>query len=369
MTVFWITLGIVFIFSLLGRYYASPVLVHGDACAVYKPNIWLSGAALAILVLVAGLRSNIGDTGAYMHSFTLLGKDVSQVLGGGDFGFNVLQVLLKNITDNPQVLVFTTSLMTNSLIFYALYRFADPFEIGTYLYITTGCYLVTMNGIRQYLGAAILFAAVKLLMDGKWKQYFLVVLLASTMHTSALIMLPVYFVVRRKAWSIATVCIMVPAMVGFVFFDEMISVVFTVLQDTQYGHYREYFAQAGHGANILRALIAAAPLVLAYMKRKELKEQWRESDVFANLCLLDFLFMLFSTYNWILARFSIYFGLYNLVLLSRLIKTCKGREKALLYYLVIFCYFIYFYFEQVISLNVVYRSDYLNRLLPFLGAS
>ena len=41
------------------------------------------------------------------------------------------------------------------------------FEIATFLYVASGYYLVTMNGIRQCLAASILFAATPFLIKRK----------------------------------------------------------------------------------------------------------------------------------------------------------------------------------------------------------
>ena len=50
------------------------------------------------LVIVSGLRNNIGDTYFYMHSYTLLNDFTwSDIKFEKDFGFNILQMILKNI--------------------------------------------------------------------------------------------------------------------------------------------------------------------------------------------------------------------------------------------------------------------------------
>ena len=74
-------------------------------------------------------------------------------------------------------------------------------ELSLFVYIASGIYTVSMNGIRQSLAAAIIFAATKYILDGNFKKFLLVILLASTIHQTALIFIPIYFIVRRKAWT------------------------------------------------------------------------------------------------------------------------------------------------------------------------
>src|SRR5690606_6683100 len=123
-----------------------------------------------------------------------------------DFGFGILQMLLKNyISENPQILIFTTALLTNVFIVLTLFKYSKMVELSLYVYITGGLFLVTMNGIRQTLAAAIAFAATKYLIEGDWKKYFAVILIASTFHQTALLLIPVYFIVQLPAWSKMTV--------------------------------------------------------------------------------------------------------------------------------------------------------------------
>ena len=80
-------------------------------------------------------------------------------------------MFLQNISDDPQLLIFTTALITNVLIVIILYKYSRMFELSIYVYITSGLYTVSMNGIRQSLAAAIIFAATKYILDGMEKVF------------------------------------------------------------------------------------------------------------------------------------------------------------------------------------------------------
>lgn len=358
MSVFWLNLAVVFIFSLLARYTGKPVTLGP---ATIRPNKAFAFIALASLVLVSGLRSNIGDTEAYMQSYTFIGTDLSQALSSKDFGFAILVVLLNKVSSDSQLLIFATALITNVLIFRVIYRYANPFELGTFLYITAGSYMVSMNGIRQFLASAIIFAALKWLIDGSYKRYFIIVALASAFHLSALLMLPVYFVVRQKAWSWMTVFTMILTFVIFLFFKPFISSLFEIMGDNQYSHYQDFLTQSGMGANFIRTVVAAVPLVLAFFGRKRLRSFWPKTDYIVNMSMINFVFMIFATTNWIFARFSIYFGLYNLLLLPWIIEYVVNRgSKKIMYFSLVACYLIFFYYENFMSLRMIYKSNYLN---------
>ncbi|MED1381576.1 EpsG family protein, partial [Bacillus mycoides] len=66
MTILWMNLFIVFILAFFARYSAIPVTT---GFVMLKPSRLLILMATTSLVLVSGLRNNIGDTYFYMHAY------------------------------------------------------------------------------------------------------------------------------------------------------------------------------------------------------------------------------------------------------------------------------------------------------------
>lgn len=352
MTILWINLAIVFILAFFARYFAIPVT---NSLTLIKPNRLLIIMAALSLVLVAGLRNNIGDTYFYMHAYNVAEFNWEYIQNNKDMGFNIFQMILKGYTNDAQAMVFITALITNLLIVSTLYKYSRLIEISLYVYITSGMYLVSMNGIRQYLAAAIVFGATKYIFDGNWKMYVLIVLFASTFHQSALVLIPVYFLIRRRAWSGTTFLLLFLAVLIVIGFNQFTEVLFKAIEDTQYGQYKEFHEG---GANILRVAVDSVPLILAYIGRDRLKEIFPKCDYIVNMALLGTVFMFISTQNWIFARFSIYFGLYQLILIAWVVKLFTKKDQKLIYYSILLCYFIYFVYEHIVTLGVIYRSNY-----------
>lgn len=355
MTILWINLAIVFILSFFSRYFAAPSTGMYTSVPI-KPNKLLVLGVLLSLALVSGLRSNIGDTFFYKHIYETNTFTWEYIQSQKDMGFAILQRILKNYSNNPQILIFTTAIITNILIIAVLYHYSRMIELSTYVYITGGLYLISMNGMRQCLAAAIVFAATKFLIEGSLIRYILVVLFASTFHESALVLIPIYFLVRFKAWSKATFILLLFSIVIVIGFDKFSSVLFSALKDTQYGHYQNF--NEG-GASTMRVAVTGVPLIIAYFGREKLRKICPESDFIVNMSVIGIVFMIVSTQNWIFARFSIYFSLYQLILISWIIKLFSEKDQRVIYYGLLICYFLYYYYESVISLNIIYKSDYL----------
>lgn len=355
MTILWITLAIVFVFAYFSRY-ASPIVITHGYSQIFRPSKLLVFGAMITLVLVSGLRINIGDTHTYANVYSSNEFTWDYILSHKDIGFGVFQMILQLISKDPQIMIFSAALITNALIVIVLAKYSKRIELSMYVYITGGLFLVSMNGIRQTFAAAIAFTATKYLIEGNFVKYALIIVIASFIHQSALILLPIYIVVRFKPWSKATIALLIFSIIIVIGYGEFSSILFTVIEDTQYGGYDDF--NEG-GASSLRAIVMAAPLILAYLGREKLKQLFPKSDVIVNMTLLSVVFMIVSTQSWIFARFSIYFGLYQLILISWVVELFKQKDQKLIYYGILVCYMAYYYYENVISLNIVYKSNFL----------
>ncbi|WNF35315.1 EpsG family protein [Bacillaceae bacterium IKA-2] len=356
MTILWYNLAVVFTLSFLSRLSATYVQKPNTVLPI-KPNKLLVFGTIMTLVMVSGLRTNIGDTYFYRHSYEITNFTWDYIKSEKDLGFGLLQMLLKMISTDPQLLIFTTALITNLLIVLVLYKYSRLLEISLYVYITSGLFLVSMNGIRQFLAAAIIFAATKYILDGSWKKFFLVVIVASTFHQSALVFIPIYFLVRSKAWTKTTISLLLVAVILVIGYNQFTELLFTVIGESQYGNYRNFTEQ---GANKFRIAVYGAPLIIAYLGREKLRLLFPKSDYIVNLSLLNVVFMIIASQNWIFARFTIYFGLYQLILVAWVIKLFREKDQKLIYFALLVCYLIYFYYEHVISLNIIYRSNFFS---------
>jgi transmembrane protein EpsG len=344
--IFYIELVSVYIFSLYARLISQRNKMLERILIIF---------VIAILLLVSGLRTNIGDTGSYTYLYGLIGPQyVSK--GGYEPGFILFFRFLKTISRDPQFMLFVTSLIINVFNIWTISKYPGYFELNVFMYITSGYYIVTMNGIRQSLAAAVLFACTNLIIKGKFIYYSLIVLVMCSFHSSAIVLIPVYFMVRNEAWSRKVYMFIALFLIALIFYEPLMGAVFNALEDTKVGAYKNF--KEG-GANIIRVAVYAVPVILAYVKREQVKEKWPESNVFVNMALLNLMVMVFSLNNWIFARFTIYFQLYGFILLAFIIKYCVNKkEKNFLYFGLVIGYLFFFWYEQAVSLDIQYKTNF-----------
>jgi transmembrane protein EpsG len=265
MIAIWITLFVVTIISVMSEIFSERgiYLVNNDVqIQESRPNRVLFLVIILVLILVSGLRSSIGDTGYYMYSYKFTTIDLSKIFTYRDWGYYFFQFALRKISTHPQFILVVTSSITLTLMLKTLYKYTRPLSLGIFLFISSGIYVATMNGLRQYMVAAIIFAATGLIIQNKKWRYFILVLLLSTIHNSVLIMIPVYFIVRQKAWSKKLIILIIVSFIIFIGFDNIFGIFSNLLRSTQYGNYLDTFGEANIGANIIRVFVAAVPVIL-----------------------------------------------------------------------------------------------------------
>lgn len=268
-----LNMGVVFVWSWFAKMYGRE---DHRLPTGYRPNAILTVVPLVSLIIVAGLRYKVGtDYHTYMLLYELAAKyeNIWEIFGFGtakastDPGFTALLWLLNQISHDPQIMFATVAAITYIFIVKTLYMFGRPFELSMFLLIGMFHYYASFNGIRQYMVAGILFWAVKYLINGNWVRYTIIVLICSLFHSSALIMIPVYFIVRRKAWSPVLGCLTLLFLAGSFLYQKFLSVFLVVLENSSYGHYEEWLTRNSNGMNSIKIIVLLLPLVLAFCFR------------------------------------------------------------------------------------------------------
>lgn len=168
----------------------------------------------------------------------------SKSIGIADFQkFRVVLALLQSI---PFVLIFR--------------KFSDEYVFSVFLFITNMCYdSWMMNGMRQFLAACIILVAFTFMLKKNYVLAIVIVFLATTVHKSAIIMLPVLLIAPFKPWNKLTIVMLMA---------------FTVVLYFYVGHPdwmgEEQISQSS-GLNPIRLVINCIPVVIAFIGRKSIE--------------------------------------------------------------------------------------------------
>lgn len=323
---------------------------------------WLV-AILAFLpvIIAAGMRQNVGDTGIYRNGFLELSGDISGIGNiivntSKDKGFAVLQVLIKAIIGNNATLFFLLIAAFQGGCILAVYKkYSCDFAMSLFLFIASADYISWMfNGMRQFIAVTITFASTGLVLKRKYIPAVALTLLAATIHASALIVLPIIFIVRGKAWNKRTVFVVASIVLLIAMFDRFTPILENLLQNTQYdGVMGDELWITDDGTSFFRTLVYSIPAILSVICLKFIRN---EDDPIVNLAtnmsiVSAFLYVLSSFTSGIyIGRLPIYFSLYGYILLPWLIRNCFTERSAKLVKIgMVFSYICYYYYQMCIT--------------------
>lgn len=311
------------------------------------PNLFFISIALVCMMSVYSLRWYVGsDFGNYYYLYFYYGNmSVAEVIGVRDWGFYIVSTFMYKIfPDNFIVYNYVLAALTFIPVMMTLRKNSTNFFFSVVLYITMMMYYSGFNGVRQAIAVSICFAAYPLLVKKKWLLYIAVIILASTFHTTALLLIPLMFITARKAWSKISLIIIFLLLITIVFLPSLWTYVINFLeqigQEKLADDYKN-FKYSDEGIHILRLLVAATPVIFSLLFYRRIKKNSFHIDVLINMSLLFLVFMLFGTQMTVLSRLASYFGIFNILLIPELSKGFKTKDQKLFQIATITLFIIY----------------------------
>lgn len=328
-----------------------------------------------VLILVAGLRDpSVGTdlAGHYAKRYNMIGSySWSQIPTfsatiGYEIGYCYFTRFLHFFSSDVQFFVFATSFLMCAAFGYFIYKESTDVVLSADLMLFNCFYYRFMTMMRQGLAISIILVAYTLLngSERKLKDYIkfaLLILLASTFHSSAILcMLMILF--DRLKFTKKQIIFGVGAMVAFYLFYMNFYTVALNFFGTG-NNYERYLTSATEGVGninmqtIYNFLLAFVPFLLGYYvlvweKKKEkhlFKDDKNMYCLKKNESFLLYMVLIASTFNLlvfrmnILNRFSLYFTPFVLILCPYAISSMKLKSnKPIVRACIYFMFGVYF---------------------------
>lgn len=207
----------------------------------YRVSWGFAAFAFCPVVIMATFRGDMGDSYAYKTMFRNLPNTISGLLNyipsvTKDKGFSALSGIIKCIFGSNDVVYFCVLASIQAIILVTIYRkYSTNYLLSIFLFIASTDYLSWMfNGVRQFAAVTIIFASTKFMLEKKWVPTILMILLASTMHQSALVMIPIVIIVQGKAWNKRTILFLSAALVAVTFVNQFTSILDAIRGNSHY---------------------------------------------------------------------------------------------------------------------------------------
>jgi len=320
--------------------YISEQNTKSTIAAGYRYTVWHDWAYIllvVVLTLFAGLRTSYNDTGMYMRSFSSA-PAVSEFLGNSEnlnpFRnplYMFYRSALREITDNPQILIFTTSAFTQICFVRFFKRYSDSFTFSIFIYFCLGTFVFTLAALKQVVAMAIMTLAFPYLTENKLGKYYLLMITAMLVHTYAIAfaVLPLF---RTKPWRWVTFVFLGIIAIIVMNFESAIT---TFLEQAEElgKSVSEEEVFADNTINVFRlAVYAVTPLISLVFQRWILRNSSQADYLLIHMSILSFAFMLMGTQAGanMFGRMGNYFELGTICCLPMMLKkTFNDRSYKL----------------------------------------
>jgi len=323
--------------------------------------------AMLPIIFFIGLRSGFADTRAYIGYFNIIKYNTVESFysfDDKDIGFALITSFFKNVLMNDFHLWLFGIASFSCIAVGRLYRKYSPdFALSVFLFIATAQFTYLTNGVKQFLALSVILIAIPALLNKKYIPFCIAALIASSIHLSIVVAIPMYFICIGKPFSIKTIFVTIIFCFLSVFFaNQFLGLIDFVFQDTQYSAFSSQASETA-GSNAIRLIVSVVPVVLAFIKRKEIVITNDESiNFFTNAAIINCAFMTLSTAisGIFFGRISIYFDVFNLILYPiLLVRFFKESHRKRLKQSMIILYTIWFWYQMVYIWDAYYISDIL----------
>lgn len=328
-----------------------------DGKLYWRLSRWSAFLLVTPIIYFAWQRGHVGDTTAYIRDFEsaelgLAGLEAFMENHQKDQGFYLFLWITKALGFDYRGWFLIGALFQGFSLYYIYRKYSCDYFLSILLYVLSTDYISWMlNGLRQGLAVSICFLAAPLIFEKKLFRASLIILIASAFHKSAVMMVPIIFIIQGQPFNLRTLAIILASVLAMNFVSGFTDLMDDSLQDTQYKNvvtdYTTGELAGDDGTNPLRVFLYAVPTILALIGKKRIDYfDLNFINISVNLSVMSTCLYLVSmvTSGIFIGRLPIYCSLYNYILLPWEIRYLFSERSQVLINVVcilvygLFCY-------------------------------
>ncbi len=288
------------------------------------------------LIFVAGFRYEVGtDYPTYVLNYEKY-KDL-EFTDFSRLGLKLIALFSQFIHDDYATWFFLMSFFTIGLCMVAIYKYSDTPEHSILLYLFLGCWHFSFNIVKQCAAAVVLLVGQKYLFEDKFFKWALVCLFAAIFHVSALLMIPVYFLVRNRVSMKQILLLCFLGLVLYFNYDKL----FELIEFMKEGEgITTLTSEVGEReVNRWRVLVACSPVLLMLFYKPLYDDSDVKMRVWTNMSILNAILYVASMNSVYLTRFCVYTDIFNIFFLPKIFSKMDIKlEKSTL---IVICFVLY----------------------------
>ena len=355
MSVYYFLIAYLVVFGAFAQYYNA----HNSAHELVSSDgqVWLKNhysifyfLIIAAFLFVGGFRYYVGtDYGAYYKEIVTKTDIIDSIKQFDEPIIKIIVYLSRKILDDGVFVIFVENALIVLMTFYAISKY-DKNNIMLYslLFLFTGVWEFSFNGVRQALACAIIFFGISIIEKQENTTIKLVIkitflcFVAYLAHKSAIFMLPMLLISNRKLDYKQVFLLIICSASIPLFFESAYGVMEVNSSNT------EAAAYINREINPIRVLVAIAPLVLiAFVKER--KELFDEDRVVTNMALFHSILTVTTMNSAYMHRITQYSLCFMMVFIVNSMNKMSGRTRRTATVVTLILYFSFWLYGLLSS--------------------
>ena len=261
-----------------------------------------------------------------------------------ELGFNYLNKIIYSLTGDYRVLFAVTSFMFLFFIYKGIKENSTNITISVLMIFLGTSYFYSMNIVRQAIAIAIVFYAYKYIKEKKLIKYILACIIASTIHSSAIIMILLYFVANIK---ISRKTKMIIFLIFMVASNTIVGILTNIIVNTRFSVYFGSVFDQGQTTTLLLLVNITYFLLSLYYENKEDKDY----NMLCNINFIACLIILLMGKIPLIDRVARYFTIFQILLVPKFFEQEKNTSIRIALKLVLMGALLATIYYQIILLG------------------
>lgn len=297
------------------------------------------------------------DTAVYMERYLAFGRTSWEKLlyvanrYQFEYGFTVLNKLMYYIISSPRIYIILLSLFIIYILCTQVLRNSEYPWLSFFIFITLGLHSNSLNILRQFLSIIIVFYSYQFIHKRMFKKFIICVSLAMLFHMSAIVVLPMYWLVKiTYNWKIISLTMILTLIVGL--FGK--NILLNILSGTRYAYLLA--SESGEFALglILISLVCGGLICLVVWK----KEDYHYRNTYIAFALATLVASCMTGFHGGIERVVPYYSMMFLFSVPNIMKLTRSNRIRYQYMWAICIILVVYYFA------IVCRAD-VSKVIPF----
>ncbi len=263
----------------------------------------------AAMYLISIFRYGLGND---YYSYIYIFRNIQDSSGlaifnlGYEPAFTVITKLISLFTSNINVLYAIYALLILVPTAYAIFRYSENIWMSTMMFISLTFFYCSLSFIRQSIAFAVILCAYKYVKERNHFKVLLFIFIACLFHSTVIVMIPIYLIAAFVRPTKITVPIY-GVITALVYFLSWPILRLAVLILPQYKGYLDlnFITQGYKPVYLIVPAIIAALAIAAHFTGYG-KAYPKQSSIFTNFAIFNFIIWFIATKHFVIERFSMY---------------------------------------------------------------